>query len=59
MQALYQLSYSPVVAVTGRAGQQRHASVQDLSGSAVVAEDGLGEGSGVVFYEAPLAAAAA
>ena len=54
MQALYQLSYSPsAVALTG---QQRHASVQDLRRSAVVAEHRLGQCSGVVLDEPPPAA---
>src|SRR5215467_4016593 len=51
MQALYQLSYSPSAVASVR--RQRHASVQDLAVSAVVAEHRLGQGAGVVLDEAP------
>ena len=51
MQALYQLSYSPSRCASTR--RQRHASVQDLRRSAVVAEHGLGQCSGVVLDEPP------
>ena len=51
MQALYQLSYSPSAVTSVR--RQRHASVQDLAVSAVVAEHRLGQGAGVVLDEAP------
>src|SRR5690242_18797615 len=54
MQALYQLSYSPSAAASTR--QQRHASVQDLRRSAVVAENRFGQCSGVVLHEPPPAA---
>src|SRR5215471_13428672 len=51
MQALYQLSYSPSAVVSIR--RQRHASVQDPTRSAVVAEHRLGQGAGVVLDEPP------
>ena len=57
MQALYQLSYSPSAVASVR--RQRHASVQDLAVSAVVAEHRLGQGAGVVLDEAPPATPAA
>src|SRR6266568_3992318 len=63
MQALYQLSYSPLDAVADLSGvrtcRQRLVSVQDLSASPVVAEHRLRQGSGVVLQQARLVAAAA
>jgi hypothetical protein len=58
MQALYQLSYSPTAVASGDR-QQRHASVQDLGRSTVIAENRLRECPGVVLDEAPTATAPA